>query len=99
MPVVDNENRLVGIITVDDVLDIIEEEMTEDMDIMSAITPTVKPYKQLSVLEIEKQISMATNPTYLFNFHFIDSYVNYMKRLWKVCGSCSVFAYDYRYWW
>lgn len=54
MPVVDNENRLVGIITVDDVLDIIEEEMTEDMDIMSAITPTVKPYKQLSVIEIWK---------------------------------------------
>ncbi|MDO5018003.1 MAG: magnesium transporter [Lagierella massiliensis] len=54
MPVVDNENRLVGIITVDDVLDIIEQEITEDMDIMSAITPTIKPYKQLSVFEICK---------------------------------------------
>ncbi|WP_300408781.1 magnesium transporter [Lagierella sp.] len=54
MPVVDNENRLVGIITVDDVLDILEKETTEDMDIMSAITPTEKTYKQLSVLEIWK---------------------------------------------
>ncbi len=54
MPVVDNENRLVGIITVDDVLDILEKETTEDMDIMSAITPTEKTYKQLSVFEIWK---------------------------------------------
>ena len=54
MPVVDGENRLVGIITVDDVLDIIEEETTEDMEIMSAVTPTEKPYKQLSVFEIWK---------------------------------------------
>lgn len=50
----DNENRLVGIITVDDVLDILEKETTEDMDIMSAITPTEKTYKQLSVFEIWK---------------------------------------------
>lgn len=54
MPVVDTENRLVGIITVDDVLDIIEEEATEDMEIMSAVTPTEKSYKQLSVLDIWK---------------------------------------------
>ena len=52
MPVVDGENRLAGIITVDDVIDIIEEEVTEDMEIMSAITPSEKPYKQLSVVEI-----------------------------------------------
>lgn len=52
MPVVDGENRLVGIITVDDVIDIIEEETTEDMEIMSAVTPSEKPYKQLSVTDL-----------------------------------------------
>lgn len=43
MPVVDNENRLVGIITVDDVVDIIEEEATEDIEKMAAIMPSDKP--------------------------------------------------------
>lgn len=43
MPVVDNENRLVGIITVDDVVDIMEEETTEDMEIMAAIVPAISP--------------------------------------------------------
>lgn len=44
IPVVDTENRIVGIITVDDVLDVVEEEATEDMAIMAAITPTDEPY-------------------------------------------------------
>ncbi len=51
MPVVDNENRLVGIITVDDVVDIMEEETTEDMEIMAAISPSDKPYMRSSVWE------------------------------------------------
>ena len=51
MPVVDSENRLVGIITVDDVMDIIEQEATEDIEKMAAITPTDKPYIKTSVLE------------------------------------------------
>ena len=46
MPVVDNENRLVGIITVDDVVDIMEEEATEDMEKMAAIVPSDKPYME-----------------------------------------------------
>ena len=44
MPVVDGENRLVGIITVDDVMDVMEDEATEDMQIMAAITPSDKTY-------------------------------------------------------
>lgn len=44
LPVVDNENRLVGIITVDDAIDVIEEEATEDIEKMAAITPSDKPY-------------------------------------------------------
>lgn len=51
MPVVDNENRLVGIITVDDVVDIMEEETTEDMEKMAAIVPSDKPYMRTTVWE------------------------------------------------
>ncbi|HIR76669.1 MAG TPA: magnesium transporter [Candidatus Choladousia intestinipullorum] len=49
MPVVDSENRLVGIITVDDIMDIMEQEATEDIEKMAAITPTDKPYMKTSV--------------------------------------------------
>lgn len=55
MPVVDNEERLVGIITVDDVVDIMEEEATEDMEKMAAIIPSDKPYLKTSVFETWKQ--------------------------------------------
>lgn len=55
MPVVDSENRLVGIITVDDIMDIIEQEATEDIEMMAAITPTDKPYMRTSVLETWKK--------------------------------------------
>lgn len=51
MPVVDNEDRLVGIITVDDIVDIMEEETTEDMEKMAAIVPSDKPYMRTSVFE------------------------------------------------
>ena len=52
MPVVDNENRMVGIITVDDIVDILEEETTEDMEKMAAIVPGDKPYMKSGVWEI-----------------------------------------------
>ncbi len=55
MPVVDNENRLVGIITIDDVVDIMEEEATEDIEKMAAIIPTDKPYLRTGVLETFKK--------------------------------------------
>lgn len=51
MPVVDNENRMVGIITVDDIVDILEEEATEDMEKMAAILPSDKPYMRTTVWE------------------------------------------------
>ncbi len=54
MPVVDNENRLVGIITVDDILDIIEEEATEDFQIMAGIAPVEDKYLKTSVLTLAK---------------------------------------------
>ncbi len=55
MPVVDNENRLVGIITVDDIVDILQEEATEDMEKMAAIVPSDKPYMKTSVVETWKK--------------------------------------------
>lgn len=51
MPVVDKEFRLVGIVTVDDAIDVMEDEVTEDIEMMSAITPTDKPYLKTGVLE------------------------------------------------
>lgn len=55
MPVVDNENRLVGIITIDDVVDIMQEEATEDIEKMAAILPTDKPYMKTGVFETWKK--------------------------------------------
>lgn len=55
MPVVDNENRLVGIITVDDIVDILQEEATEDMEKMAAIVPTDKPYMKTGIFETFKK--------------------------------------------
>ncbi len=54
LPVVDNENRLVGIITVDDALDVLETETTEDIEIMGGVTPTDKPYLKTSTWETFK---------------------------------------------
>ena len=51
MPVVDQENRLVGIVTVDDAMDVMEDEVTEDIEKMAAIVPTDKPYLKTGVLE------------------------------------------------
>ena len=54
LPVVDAENRLVGIITVDDAMDVIEEETTEDFEKMAAILPSDKPYLKTGVVETVK---------------------------------------------
>ena len=52
IPVVDGENRLVGIVTIDDAVDVLVEEATEDIEKMAAITPSDKPYMKTPVLEI-----------------------------------------------
>lgn len=54
LPVVDMENRLVGIVTVDDVIDVMEQEATEDFQIMAGMTPSDKPYSRTSTLEMWK---------------------------------------------
>lgn len=55
LPVVDHENRLVGIVTVDDAVDVMEEEATEDFEKMAAMLPSEKPYLKTPVLEISKK--------------------------------------------
>ncbi len=54
LPVVDHEERLVGIVTVDDVVDVMEEEATEDFEKMAAMLPSDKPYLKTSILELAK---------------------------------------------
>lgn len=54
MPVVDQEHRLVGIVTIDDAMDVMEAEATEDMEKMAAIMPSDKPYLKTGVLETFK---------------------------------------------
>ena len=55
VPVVDNDGRLVGIVTVDDAIDVLTEEATEDIEKMAAITPSEHPYLRSGVVEIWKQ--------------------------------------------
>ncbi len=55
IPVVDSEKRLVGIITVDDIIDIIQEEATEDIQKMAAILPSDDPYDKMSPFELWKK--------------------------------------------
>ncbi len=54
MPVVDNENRMVGIVTVDDAMDVMEEEATEDMELMGGMLPSENTYLRSSVWELFK---------------------------------------------
>ncbi|WP_352418180.1 magnesium transporter [Proteiniborus sp.] len=54
MPVVDNENRLVGIITIDDIVDIIEQENTEDFQKMAAMAPSEEEYLKTGVFSLAK---------------------------------------------
>lgn len=54
LPVVDGENRMVGIVTFDDAMDVLEEETTEDMELMSGITPSEKPYLRSTAFELFK---------------------------------------------
>ena len=54
MPVVDGEHRMVGIVTFDDAMDVMEEEATEDIELMSGMTPSEKPYLRSSPIDLFK---------------------------------------------
>lgn len=55
LPVVDNEQRIVGIVTIDDAIDVIQEEATEDIEKMAAVLPSDKPYMKTGVLGIYRK--------------------------------------------
>lgn len=55
LPIVDKEKRLVGLVTIDDALDVLETEVTEDIEKMAAILPSEKPYTKTSVFETWKK--------------------------------------------
>ena len=54
MPIVDNEKRLVGIVTIDDIVDIIDEENTEDFEKMAALQPSEEEYLKTNALVLAK---------------------------------------------
>lgn len=54
-PVVDNDDRLVGIVTVDDAIDVMREETTEDMELMGGMSPSEKSYRRSTVLDLFRQ--------------------------------------------
>lgn len=54
LPVVDQENRLVGIVTVDDIVDVMEQEATEDFEKMAAMSPSEKPYLKTGVIQLAR---------------------------------------------
>ncbi len=54
LPVVDGESRMVGIVTFDDAMDVMEEEATEDMELMTGMTPSEKPYLRSTAFELFK---------------------------------------------
>ena len=54
IPVVDKEGRLVGLVTVDDIIDVMEQETTEDIEKMAGMMPSDKPYSRTGILEIWK---------------------------------------------
>ena len=85
LPVVDGESRLVGIVTVDDAIDILQEETTEDFEKMAAITPTDRPYLKTSVLAIWKSripwllvLMISATFTGLIISHFEDALKAYV---------------------
>ena len=54
LPVVDGENRMVGIVTFDDAMDVMEEEATEDIELMAGMTPSEKPYLKSTPVDLFK---------------------------------------------
>ncbi len=85
LPVVDAENRLVGIVTVDDAMDVIVAEATEDIEKMAAITPTERPYLKTPIGEIWKSripwlllLMISATFTGMIITHFEDALATYV---------------------
>ncbi|MGP1520212.1 MAG: magnesium transporter [Treponema sp.] len=84
LPVVDNENRLIGIITVDDIIDVMEKEATEDFQKMAAMQPSEKAYLDENVFVLAKQrigwlLILMVSQTFTSNI--IDNYTSLLASM------------------
>lgn len=102
MPVVDGEERLVGIITIDDVLEVIQDETTEDFELMNALAPAEDTYFRTTVWEHSKNrivwllvlmLSSAITGTiitkYEMAFEAIPALVGFIPMLMNTGGNCG----------
>lgn len=102
LPVVDHEERLVGIVTVDDVVDVMEQEATEDFEKMAAMLPSEKPYLKTGVLQLAKNripwllvlmiTSMVTGgilASYEEAFTVIPLLVSFVPMIMNTGGNCG----------
>ena len=90
LPVVDHENRLVGIITVDDAIDVLQEEITEDMELMAGITPTDKPYLKMGVFEnFKKRIPWLM--LLMVSATFTEKIINHFEGALTACVALTAF--------
>ena len=84
LPVVDNENRLIGIITVDDIIDVMEKEATEDFEKMAAMQPSEKAYLNEGVFALAKKrigwlLILMISQTFTSNI--IDNYTSLLASM------------------
>lgn len=102
LPVVDSESRLVGIVTVDDIMDVMEEEATEDFEKMAAMLPSEKPYLKTGVFQLAKNripwlmilmLSSTITGSILLNyenaFAAIPLLVSFVPMLMDTGGNCG----------
>lgn len=102
MPVVDGEERLVGIITIDDVLEVIQDETTEDFELMNALAPAEDTYFRTTIWEHSKNrivwllvlmLSSAITGTIITNyemaFEAIPALVGFIPMLMNTGGNCG----------
>lgn len=102
LPIIDNEERLVGIVTIDDILDVVTQEFTEDLEKMAAISPTEDPYLKTSAfthakkrifwllfLTISASITGAIMSFFEDAFVAIPALVTFIPMLMGTGGNCG----------
>jgi magnesium transporter len=90
IPVVDDENHLVGVVTVDDVLDIVEEEATEDIQRLGGSEPLAQPYFSASTLEVVRKRLVWLLPLFAASI-VTDTVVNGFTDMLTVFATVGVF--------
>jgi len=90
LPIVDNEHRLVGIVTVDDAMEVMETEVTEDIEKMAAIVPSDKPYLKTGVFETwKKRIPWLL--LLMVSATFTSSILSYFEAALSACAVLTLF--------